>query len=134
MRQLCCLRSLYLGARRGLTSQKLCDTLRRAKLGAHGWDRRLSGRALWAGRSLPATEDCATAALVRRAGAGGLAEAGKLRWQGERKLALPLWPNGGTVSVSTEGRILKHLKDRGQGHGTSGGSCRTSSGGPRAIG
>jgi transposase InsO family protein len=99
---------------RGLTSQQAAEALRLSRSTLYRWERRLKAEGL---RGLEDHSRRPKQVRQRQWGAELAMQVRRLReschgW-GKDKLAPLLWADGETVSISTVGRILKHLKGRG---------------------
>lgn len=99
---------------RGLTGRQAADTLHVARATLYRWEHRLKAEGL---RGLEARSRRPSRVRQKQWGAELALEVRRLReschgW-GKDKLAPLLWEDGETVSISTVGRILKHLKTRG---------------------
>lgn len=99
---------------RGLASQKAAEALRLPRSTLYRWERRLKAEGL---RGLEDRSRKPKRMRQRQWGAELAMQVRRLRetchgW-GKDKLAPLLWEDGESVSISTVGRILKHLKGRG---------------------
>jgi putative transposase len=99
---------------RGLTSRQAAETLHVARATLYRWERRLRAEGL---RGLEERSRRPRRVRQKQWGAELAVEVRRLReschgW-GKDKLAPLLWEDGEKVSISTVGRILKHLKTRG---------------------
>ena len=99
---------------RGLTGQEAAEALRLPRPTLYRWERRLKEERL---RGLENRSRRPKRLRPRLWGADLATQVRRLReschgW-GKDKLAPLLWEDGETVSISTVGRILKHLKGRG---------------------
>lgn len=100
---------------KGLSSQEAAEALQLARSTLYRWERRLKAEGL---RGLEERSRRPKRVRQRQWGADLAMQVRRLRetchgW-GKDKLAPLLWEDGETASISTVGRILKHLKDRGQ--------------------
>ena len=98
---------------RGLTSQEAAEALRLPRSTLYRWERRLKAEGL---RGLEDRSRKPKRVRQRKWGAQLAIRVRRLRetchgW-GKDKLAPLLWEEGESVSISTVGRILKHLKGR----------------------
>jgi putative transposase len=99
---------------RGLTSQGAAQALRLPRSTLYRWERRMKAEGL---RGLEDRKRRPKRVRQRQWGAELALQVRRLReschgW-GKDKLAPLLWADGETVSISTVGRILKDLRDRG---------------------
>jgi len=97
----------------GLTGQQAADTLHLARSTVYRWERRLKGEGL---RGLENRSRRPKRVRQRQWGAELAVRVRRLReschgWRKD-KLAPLLWEDGETISISTVGRILRHLKVR----------------------
>jgi len=97
----------------GLSGQQAADTLHLARSTVYRWERRLKAEGL---RGLEDRSRRPRRVRQRQWGAELAVRVRRLReschgW-GKDKLAPLLWEDGESVSISTVGRILKHLKVR----------------------